>query len=289
MRMRLAGIAAGAALWATPALAQDRLHGLQTADDAAGWEAVGRLDIDGKGFCTGALIAPDLVLTAAHCLFDRETGAPVDAVAHRVPGGAPQRAGAGLPRRARAPCRIPTTASTPTPAPPRAATTSPSLELDQPIRSTQVVPFETAAAVHDGGRGRRRLLRRRTAPRSPSLQDVCGVLGEEAGVLVMDCDVDFGSSGAPVFQIEGGVARIVSVVSAKGELGRARRWRWAPRSPSRWPNCARPSRPRRAPAAAAGPDAGPSERAETGAKFVRRRLIVGPRGRVLNGRARLPI
>ena len=39
---------------ATPALAQDTvLRGLVTGDDAAGWEAVGRIDIDGKGFCTG--------------------------------------------------------------------------------------------------------------------------------------------------------------------------------------------------------------------------------------------
>ena len=32
------------------------------------WQAVGRIDT-GPGFCTGTLIAADLVLTAAHCLF----------------------------------------------------------------------------------------------------------------------------------------------------------------------------------------------------------------------------
>ena len=36
-----------------PARAQDApLASLQTGDDARGWEAVGRLDIEGKGFCT---------------------------------------------------------------------------------------------------------------------------------------------------------------------------------------------------------------------------------------------
>ena len=34
----------------------------------------------------------------------------------------------------------------------------------------------------------------------------------------MSCEVDFGSSGAPVFSLTGGVARIVSVVSAKAEV-----------------------------------------------------------------------
>jgi hypothetical protein len=44
------------------------------------------------------------------------------------------------------------------------------------------------------------------------------VLGRQAGTLVLDCDVDFGSSGAPVFDFSTGVPRIVSVVSAKAMM-----------------------------------------------------------------------
>ena len=57
---------------------------------------------------------------------------------------------------------------------------------------------------------------------APSLQEMCGILTTQDGVLVMSCDVDFGSSGAPVFSMSGGVPRIVSVVSAKAEVEGAR-------------------------------------------------------------------
>ena len=44
------------------------------------------------------------------------------------------------------------------------------------------------------------------------------MIAQQKGVLVMSCDVDYGSSGAPVFSFDGGVPRIVSVVSAMAEV-----------------------------------------------------------------------
>ncbi|MEM6481406.1 MAG: S1 family peptidase, partial [Pseudomonadota bacterium] len=42
-----------------PVLAeQTPLERLDTGVDGRKWEAVGRLDVGGRGFCTGALIAP---------------------------------------------------------------------------------------------------------------------------------------------------------------------------------------------------------------------------------------
>ena len=54
---------------------------------------------------------------------------------------------------------------------------------------------------------------------SPSLQEVCHVLARQRGTLVLSCDVDFGSSGGPIFAEVDGKPQIVSVVSAIADLG----------------------------------------------------------------------
>jgi hypothetical protein len=43
------------------------------------------------------------------------------------------------------------------------------------------------------------------------------VITRQEGVLIMSCDVNFGSSGAPVFSFESGQPRVVSVISAMAE------------------------------------------------------------------------
>jgi protease YdgD len=53
---------------------------------------------------------------------------------------------------------------------------------------------------------------------APSIQEACEVLAGERHALILTCSVDFGSSGAPVFSIRDGVARVVSVISAKAEV-----------------------------------------------------------------------
>ncbi|MEM8579450.1 MAG: trypsin-like peptidase domain-containing protein [Pseudomonadota bacterium] len=199
------------------AFAQDaRLKRLDTSEAGRAWDAVGRLDLDGTGFCTGSLIAPDLVLTAAHCLYDKRTGARID---HE---GIEFRAGwrngrAAAYRSIRRAVTHPDYVYSERVSATRVRNDLALLELDRPIRLPQVQPFGTATRPRTGDRvGVVSYAKGRSE--APSLQEVCRVLSRQDGVLVTSCNVDFGASGAPIFTFASGEASIVSVVSAKAEL-----------------------------------------------------------------------
>ncbi len=211
MRLPKSALAALALLVSASGANTSGLIPLTDRDDLYGWEAVGRIDSAGSS-CTGVLIASDLVLTAAHCVYDRETGHLKPANQFQFSAGL--RNGISIAQRTGA-----QVVAHENYAPKRGVSAQnvrfdvALIKLDKPISTFDAAPFAIHSGIRQGnsvsvvsyGRGRQDVL---------SWQRQCDVLGRGQGLIAFNCNVTFGSSGAPVFVKEGSRARIVTLVSS---------------------------------------------------------------------------
>jgi len=178
------------------------------------WLAVGRFDT-GTGFCTGTLIAADLVLTAAHCLFDPTTGQRLPEEAFRFGAGLRNGQPVAL-RSVRRVVMHPGYAFDLPDQLDRVRADIAVLELDRAIPGNQVVPIPARGSVGEGDQvqvvsyGRDR-------EDHASLEDGCAVETGDGAMQVLTCHVVPGSSGAPVFRSSGGHLGVVAVVSAMAQ------------------------------------------------------------------------
>ena len=180
-------------------------------EEAAGYVAVGRLERGGRGFCTGTLVGPGHVLTAAHCLHDLRSGAPVPLgdIRFTIGGRRPEA------RTARHVARMAV------PAGYRLSDRSREsmardvalLALDTPIDG---VWTETASGIWASWEPLEIVGYFRDRDAIPVASGPCAPAGPVGPLAILDCTSARGGSGGPVFTWTGAHRRLVGVVSAIG-------------------------------------------------------------------------
>jgi protease YdgD len=207
--------------------ARDALPGIVGGDDRLPldradwpWRALGRVNQGTGAHCTGTLIAPAAVLTAAHCLFHARTGRPLQP--HEVHFVAGYRRGDYLAHaRGQAVRLSPAYRHHESPTLAEIAEDWAIIEID---RSLAIRPIPVRALPADGKVPNGRLQRAgysQDRAHLLSIHDGCDLRGLLAGgrVLLTDCDGTRGDSGSPVLLREGERVWLVGVSSAVIEQG----------------------------------------------------------------------
>lgn len=211
----------------SPALAQN-LPQIQTrgvdggvrelagAVEAQTWRAVGRLDT-GASFCTATLIASDLVLTAAHCLFHPTTNRPFAASELTFLAGL-RNGQAEAMRGARRLMIVPGYDPVQGADFDMIGRDLALVQLAQPISGATIPPIATGPNTL-GDREVTIVSYGTEREEFASIEEGCEILERQGNVRALSCHVVSGSSGSPVLRISQGRGEVIGVISATGTTG----------------------------------------------------------------------
>ena len=174
-------------------------------------QAVGRLDIGNNGFCTATLVSADLVLTAAHCLYDRYTDKRIHLSEFRFHAGLKRGTAASVLRVKRA--AIHPNYNRSKKADLRNMRYDVALlRLSKPVDLYNVSSLGISSPQL--GRDVGVVSYARDRAESALAEGACVMRPRPEGIYVTTCSAGYGTSGAPVVQMQQGLPRVVSVVSA---------------------------------------------------------------------------